>query len=157
MSVVRVTSGRVNAATRPVSMSALVVPPTSGVNTSFDSPKVPWHEAHRVSQTFSPFATLPEPGGRPLKSGRTSMSQARISAGVAARPTPGNGASACAGVESDRTTPVKTGAQSINLGIRHFSARVDFPRLDRVVVVHRARPAHLAQLVDLRLHVAGVV
>ena len=35
------------------------------------------------------WATLPEPLGRPLKSGRTSMSQASISLAVAARPSPG--------------------------------------------------------------------
>jgi hypothetical protein len=49
-----------------------------------DSPKLPWQEAHLASQTSSPWATLPLPGRRPLKSGRTSMSQAWISAGVAA-------------------------------------------------------------------------
>src|SRR5207253_429451 len=92
MSVVRVTSARLNASTRPVSMSVRLVPPTSGVNTSFDSPNVPWHDAHRASQTFSPLATLPDPAGNPVKSGRTSMSHARISAGVAGRPTPGNSA-----------------------------------------------------------------
>ncbi len=35
-----------------------------------------------------PWATEPEPLGRPLKSGRTSMSQAASSFGVAARPMP---------------------------------------------------------------------
>src|SRR5207302_1310539 len=153
MSVVRVTSARLNASTRPVSMSVRLVPPTSGVNTSFDSPNVPWHDAHRASQTFSPLATLPDPAGNPVKSGRTSMSHARISAGVAGRPTPGNSAPAFAGATKSNVasavTPAQTGAQSINLRIRHFPVLAHLPRLDRVVVVNRSGPAHLAQLVDL--------
>jgi hypothetical protein len=88
--VVRATSPVTSVPTRPALTSAAVVPPTSGVNTSFDSPNVPWHEAHLSSQTFWPMATLPDPAGSPLKSGRTSMSQALISAGVAGRPMPGN-------------------------------------------------------------------
>ena len=39
-------------------------------------------------QTSCPLATEPEPLGRPLKSGRTSMFHAATSFGVAARPTP---------------------------------------------------------------------
>ncbi len=72
-------------------MSSLVVPPTIGVNTSVDSPKVPWHDAHFSSQTSWPFATEPDPGGSPLKSARTSMSQAAISSRVAGRPTAAQG------------------------------------------------------------------
>jgi hypothetical protein len=76
-------------ATRPVFTSSLVVPPTSGVKTSLASPKMPWQEAHLLSQMSWPLATEPDPLGRPLKSGRTSMSQAATSLGVAARPMPG--------------------------------------------------------------------
>ncbi len=69
-------------------MSSFVVPPTSGVKTSLLSPKTPWHDAHFASHTAMPWATEPEPVGRPLKSGRTSMSQAATSPGVAGRPMP---------------------------------------------------------------------
>ena len=62
-----------------------------GVNTSLDSPKVPWHDAHLASQTSMPRSTEPDPGGRPLKSARTSMSQALTSLGVAARPMSAQG------------------------------------------------------------------
>src|ERR1700680_2980369 len=146
MSVVRATSPVTSDFTRPLFISAAVVPPMSGVKTSFDSPNVPWQEAHLSSHTFRPFATLPEPGGRPLKSGRTSMSQAAISAGVAGRPTPGYWPAAAANAASASVTPAQAGAQSINLDIRHFAAVGDLPPLDRVVVIDRARAAHGAQL-----------
>ncbi len=81
--------GSFSRATRPVLMSSLVVPPTIGLKTSLLSPKMPWQEAHLLSQTSMPLATLPDPLGRPLKSGRTSMSQAAISLGVAVRPSAG--------------------------------------------------------------------
>jgi glucokinase len=74
---------------RPVWTSSLVVPPTSGENTSLLSPKTPWQEAHLASQTSMPFSTEPLPAGSPLKSARTSMSQAVTSLAVAARPMPG--------------------------------------------------------------------
>ena len=60
----------------PVLMSSAVVPPISGLKTSFESPNTPWQLAHLASHTSWPLATLPDPAGRPLKSGRTSMSQA---------------------------------------------------------------------------------
>src|SRR5688572_14675534 len=160
MSVVRATSPVTRVPTRPALTSAAVVPPTRGVNTSFDSPNVPWHDAHLSSHTFWPFCTLPDPAGSPLKSGRTSMSHALISAGVAGRPTPGNWAAA--GVASAIVIAAAArqrwaATQSINLDIRHFPALRHLPRLDRVVVVDRAPAAHLAQLVDLGLHVPGLV
>src|SRR4051812_46550915 len=155
MSVVRATSPVTSAFTRPAFTSSAVVPPTSGVNTSFDSPKVPWQEAHFSSQIFCPCATLPEPAGSPLKSGRTSMSHAWISAGVAGRPTPGNRGAASAAKTS--IIAAQAAAQSINLHIAHFPRLRHLPRLDRIVVVDRALPAHRAQLVDLRLHIPGLV
>src|SRR5258706_1428748 len=159
MRVVRATSGFVSDATRPVLMSSAVTPPTRGAKTSFDSPNVPWHDAHFASQTFCPCCTLPDPGGRPLKSGRTSMSHAAISAAVAGRPTPGYG------VPAANVIPAKAGIQDtanavirlIGLDIGHFPTLRDLPRLNRVVVVDRARAAHGAQLVDLRLHVPGLI
>src|SRR5436190_3123 len=104
MSVVRPTSPVTSAAARPDFTSAALVPPTIGANTSFDSPKVPWHDAHFSSQSFWPFCTLPDPGGSPLKSGRTSMSQAFTSAAVAARPTPGNCPAWTLATKDNRTT-----------------------------------------------------
>src|SRR5258706_9996283 len=155
MSVVRATSPVTRDFTRPLRMSSAVVPPTSGAKTSFDSPNVPWQAAHFASHTCWPFATLPEPGGNPLKSGRTSMSHAAISAGVAGRPTPGN----CAATVIPAKARIQTRAKAalISLHIPHLAALGHLPRLDRVVVVDRARSAHRAQLVDLRLHIVGLV
>src|SRR5687767_7624500 len=136
MIIVRPVSGDVSDFTRPALMSAGVVPPIRGENTSFDSPNTPWQEAHFASHTCWPFSTLPDPGGRPLKSGRTSMSHALISAGVAARPTLGNWAPACAGATSKSVTPAQAGAQFlINLDILHLALRRHLPRLVGVVVV----------------------
>src|SRR5688572_32132217 len=158
MSVVRATSPVASDFTRPAFMSAAVVPPTSGVKTSFDSPNVPWQPAHFASHTCWPLATLPDPGGNPLKSGRTSMSQAAISSGVAARPMPGNWVPACAGTTMlARVIPAKAGIQSINLDIRNLARIRQLPRLDRVVVIDRTRSARGAQLVYLGLDVAGLV
>src|SRR5574343_425783 len=50
--------------TRPFLMSSAVVPPISGVNTSFDSPKGPWQEAHFSSNSSWPRSTLHTPLGR---------------------------------------------------------------------------------------------
>src|SRR4030095_8576033 len=48
-------------------------------------------------------------------------------------------------------------ATSVNLNIPHLTVRVDLPRLDRVVVIDRARATHGAQLRDRRLHMPGFV
>src|SRR5574343_205246 len=122
--------------TRPFLMSSLVVPPASGVNTSFDSPKEPWHEAHFSSNTSLPRSTLPLPLGRPLKSGRTSMSQAFTSAGVAWRPTPWKLSKA----DAPPNTLMPSATASIdleNLDIGDLPAFDHFPGLDRVVVIDR--------------------
>src|SRR5690606_32466182 len=160
-------------------MSCFVVPPTIGVNASFDSPKVPWHDAHCASQIASPSETEPDPGGRPLKSARTSMSQAWISERVAGRPMSAHGtrwpASACAPFAAVAAltakmhpTAARTEAPSVahvparmrrspDLDIEHLARVREPPRLDRVVVIGRARAAARAHLVDLRLHRSGLV
>src|SRR6478735_4694421 len=132
-------------------MSSSVVPPTNGLNTSFDSPNTPWQLAHLPSQISMPLATEPAPLGRPWKSGRTSMSQAFTSAGVAARPMPGK--RSCAWTPA---VAARTSAASRNLGnvdIAHLPALLHQPRLDGVVVIDRALAAHLAQLRAGGLHV----
>src|SRR3990167_6110653 len=144
----------VRRATRPVFTSSLVVPPTSGENVEFDSPKMPWQDAHLASHTSWPWLTEPLPLGRPLKSGRTSMSQAATSLGVASRPMPGKAVCASAAPTASRATAISS---SRELNILHLAAFLHQPRLDRVVVIDRARAAHRAVLPVGRLHVAGVV
>src|SRR3569832_764918 len=136
-------------------MSSLVVPPTSGLNTELASPKMPWQLAHFVSHRSCPCATLPEPAGRPLKSGRTSMSHAATSFGVALRPMPGNLSCANAALHSAATA--HAASASTHLDIAHLAALFHQPRLDRVVVIARARAAHAAQLPVIGLHVSRVV
>src|SRR5574343_383841 len=145
--------------TRPFLMSSLVVPPASGVNTSFDSPKEPWHEAHFSSNSSLPRSTLPLPLGRPLKSGRTSISQAFTSAGVAARPTPLKFSKAKPAVEAPRVAKPRLSASIVleNLDIGDLPAFDDFPGLDGVVVIDGLGAAHFAQLAVARLHVAGFI
>src|SRR5512134_1556211 len=108
-------------------MSAAVVPPTSGLNTWFDSPNTPWQDAHLDSHTSWPLATLPDPGGRPLKSGRTSMSHAATSFGVASRPMPGNAALPCAQAPDAHSSTASASALT-DLDILHLAAFLDQPR-----------------------------
>src|SRR5689334_7999222 len=102
-----------------------------------------------------PCATLARPGGRPVPSGRTSMSQPAISAGVAALPKPKVPAACTAGVPASTTASIAIAARrhaSEHLDIAHFSGLVDAPGLDRVVVIDRAAAAHGTELTDRRLH-----
>src|SRR5664280_3010480 len=146
-------------------MSFLDVPPTIGVKTELDSPNSPWHEAHFASQTFVPRSTLPEPVGSPWKSPRTSMFHALISAGVAARPIPDRSGAACALAVNARPAPTSSANRndlaaafiSVDLDVGDIAGLSDAPRLDRVVVIDRPGTARGAELVDLGLHVAGVV
>src|SRR5712691_3785757 len=135
-------------------MSSGLTPPTIGVmKTSVLSPNVPWQDAHWASHITWPLETEPEPLGRPLKSGRTSISQALISAGSAGRPTPGYWAPwAMPALSNARLNIVL-----VNLNIRHIPGIGDFPRLDGVVVIDGLGAAHRAQLIDLRLDVSGLV
>src|SRR5574343_466484 len=141
--------------TLPVLMSSLVVPPASGVNTSFDSPKEPWHEAHFSSNSSLPRSTLPLPLGRRLKSGRTSMSQAFTSAGVAARPTPLKFSKANPAVAAPLRARARIDLENLDIG--DLPAFDDFPGLDGVVVIDGLGAAHLAQLTVARLDIAGFV
>jgi hypothetical protein len=95
--------------------SSFVVPPTSGEKTRLLSPKMPWHDAHLASHTSMPWLTEPEPLGRPLKSGRTSMSQAAISWGVAARPMP------VIAPDCAHELPARTKAANAKAGLRELS------------------------------------
>jgi Flp pilus assembly protein TadG len=110
-----------------------VVPPTSGLKTWLDSPNTPWQEAHLASHTSCPWATEPEPGGRPLKSGRTSMSQAASSLGVAARPTPGYLSALAVGpaiTPSAQARLARASPRSRQLNIFHLAVLLHQPRLN---------------------------
>src|SRR5690625_900615 len=86
------------------------------------------------------------------------MSQAAISAGVAARPSPSSawsGGTADSG--SARARAAVAIAALVHLDIGHLPAFGDAPGLDGVIVIDRARAAHFAQLPITRLHIAGAV
>src|SRR5574343_1619666 len=119
-------------------MSSAVVPPTSGLNTSLDSPKMPWQCAHLPSHTSCPLATEPEPGGKPLKSGRTSMSHLATSLGVAMRPRPGY-LSLCARARPAKATSAVVRMTLRKLDIFHLAVFLHQPGLDGVVVIDRTR------------------
>ena len=158
----------VNEATRPRSISCFVVPPTIGVNISFDSPNVPWQLAQRASQISCPLATLPNPDGSPLKTGRTSMSQAATSAPVAVRPIPGNLSAAVAGSATDININIAPphpppdhphdggggDRRSADLNITDLAVAANFPRLNGIVMVDRARSPDGPQGADRWLHIS---
>src|SRR5262245_43786377 len=83
----------------------------------------------------APSAGVPLPGGRPVPSGRTLMSQAAISAGVSGFPRLG----ACAtAVLEPRTSVSKTAyLRSLRVYMLHLPRALDGPSCDRVVVLAR--------------------
>src|SRR5450432_543124 len=97
-------------------------------------PLAPWHAAQFSSKITLPCATVPLPSGKPLPSGRTSISHAFISSGDAGRPK----STALAG---DETMPATTAAKTV-LGkdIANPPRRIDAPGLLRIVVKQRIRP-----------------
>ena len=99
-----------------------------------------------------PARRVPRPGGRPAPSGRTSMSQPAISLRrspacrsrtAASAPRP-----ACDAAASSAARRARRPARALRATWTLLTSprRVDAPRLDRVVVIDRARAAHRAQL-----------
>ena len=146
-------------ATLPVLISSLVVPPAMGVKTSLDSPKVPWQLAHCFSQRSWPLATEPDPAGSPLKSGRTSISHAATSAGVALRPIfkyagfafAAGALCAIALVFAETASATNRRVLRIDLdivialadlNIADLAIGINLPRLNCIVVIDRARTAY---------------
>ena len=126
------------------------------------SPNTPWQVAHLVSHNNMPSATLPRPAGRPLKSARTSMSQAATSCTVALRPMPANvlPVPLCANVAmlhissaaaNPACTPQRRRSAQLHIGdLTTFSHR---PGLNGVVVIDRTVAANSAQLAVVGLYV----
>src|SRR5699024_2011185 len=124
---------------RPVLMSSSVVPPIRGVKNELLSAKDPWQEAQVDSQSSSPSSTVPCPFGRPLKSGRTSMSQASTSVSVAARPSPYSDWAAAGSVNNAPASPTPTAiaVRLLHVNIANLPAFGNFPGLNGVVVIDR--------------------
>src|SRR5215831_21382034 len=85
----------------------------------------------------APSAALPLPGGRPVPSGRTLISQAAISRGVIGLPRFG----VCAKAQIEPVTSINTmthGA-SLRVYIFHLATTFNGPTCDRVVMFVRKR------------------
>src|SRR6185312_4948561 len=110
-----------------------------------------------------PSETVPRPSGRPCPSGRTSMSQAATSSGVATRPMPSlppaaasEASCAVATMAVPNSNPAAKPSLR-NLDILDHSVGADMPGLDAIVVVDGIGAAHRAQFLLGRLHEALVV
>src|SRR5690242_17605821 len=117
----------------------------------------------------SPCFAVPLPGGRPMPSGRISMSHPAISAGLASRPMPrclNVSEGVCSwlafGAAATAPAPIATmlapnSAPLTHLDIFDLAVLLDMPGLDAVVVVDRIDAAVFAKLRLARLHVAALV
>ena len=114
-------------------------------------------------KSFSPWATVPLPSGSPCPSGRTSMSQPRISSAVGARPMLYFGQLFASGFSPARSgVPIRQAkaAAANNLGnfnILDLTIGQYVPGLDTVVVIDRIDAADLAEFDLGRLHISGLV
>src|SRR5437016_3532363 len=124
----------------------------------------------------APSAGVPLPGGRPVPSGRTLMSQAAICAGVSGLPRFGVCAKAALALRTIVSMTRNLGLRfravaltlcaSLRIYMLHLSATLDCPTRDGIVVFVREsgygwNPRGLAasshELGSSRLHVAGLV
>src|SRR5438094_244640 len=130
-------------------------------------PVLPWHAAHLRSYSTAPCTGLPLPGGRPVPSAITSMSQALISSAVAGLPKP-NVAGAPGGPASvslrpqppprSPSTTTTNAPRTLTIGLeRHGAVPPHPPRSDVIEMVVGAQAACLPELLQGRLHVAGLV
>src|SRR3954453_23448833 len=101
------------------------MPPTKGGTPSPPSPFAPWHLAPRRVKISSPCWTVPLPGGSPVPSAATSMSQPAICSGVAGLPKP-------------------NGPLGVDIG--DLSIGRDGPRFDGVVVIEGVDSSGFHQL-----------
>src|ERR1700741_3079749 len=116
------------------------------------TPFSPWQAAPFSTKTSVPWATVPLPCGRPLPSGRTSMSHSAISFGVAVRPK-----SEAAAEEISANAIAPESCAILRQDILDPSRLVDAPGLLRVVMKQGVRPHRRDEGVSIRLHVALLV
>ena len=131
--------------------------------------------ALRVPDLLAPRATLPDPlrqalevgahvdvpGRRSRRASRLGRCRHRSLRRAGVMPARRRAVPATPSLARDRraTQPTEHERRRLHQACTLLTspARSTLPRLDRVVVIDRARAAHRAQLVDLRLHVAGLV
>src|SRR6267378_2969948 len=140
-------------------------PPNSGAGArGLPFPPSPWHAEHFSAKTRAPWTAVPLPGGRPVPSGITAMSQALMSASEIGFPSRGVWASAAPEPKASARTRATDG-----LSVNMFDLPVAGypPAGDAVVVLVGEREKIRNRLLGLaphghelgtsRLRVAGFV
>src|ERR1700732_3127865 len=117
----------------PPSRLAWGGPPTSGPAMP-PSPFSPWQAAHFRLKIGAPCAEVPLPGGRPVPSGMTKMSQAARSEGLTGLPRLGPSAKAAPAASANASTE-QTASSRIDMLDLPFG--VDRPAGDGVEVLAR--------------------
>src|SRR5205823_12164388 len=84
-------------------------PPNSGAGArGLPFPPSPWHAEHFSAKTRAPWTAVPLPGGKPVPSGITAMSQALMSASEIGCPSRGVWASAAPEPKTSARTKART-------------------------------------------------
>src|SRR5438552_16803835 len=140
-------------------------PPNSGAGArGLPFPPSPWHAEHFSAKTRAPWTAVPLPGGKPVPSGITAMSQALMSASEIGFPSRGVWASAAPEPKTSARTKART---SLSVDMFDLPIAADPPARDAVVVLVGERENIRTRLLGLappgdergasRLRVAGFV
>src|ERR1700681_2821282 len=113
----------------PPSRLACGGPPTSGPAMP-PSPFSPWQAAHFCLKIGAPWAEVPLPGGRPVPSGMTKMSQAARSEGLTGLPRLGVSATAAPAARATASAAAPT--ESLRIDMLDLPFGVDRPAGDGV-------------------------
>src|SRR5207302_2763415 len=96
-------------------------PPNSGAGAGgLPFPPSPWHPEHSSANTRAPCVAVPLPGGRPVPSGITAVSQALMSASEIGFPSRGVWASA-----APEPTAIARTREPDGLGVHRIELHVD--------------------------------
>src|SRR5580700_8309224 len=140
--------------------------PGALVSAAFDPPwpSLPWQGSHFCAKIAAPWAGVPLPGGNPLPSGPTLMSQSARSASLTGLPSPGRSAAVAAADKP--STSASEMARRLPVDMLGLPIAVDGPAGDDVHVPHREgghrnvdlRSATLGEhLLARGLNIAGLV
>src|ERR1700692_523131 len=116
----------------PPSRLAWGGPPTSGPAMP-PSPFSPWQAAHFCLKIGAPCAEVPLPGGRPVPSGMTKMSQAARSEGLTGLPRLGPSAKAAAAARANASETPQS--ESLRIDMLDSPFGIDRPTGDGVEVL----------------------
>src|SRR5215471_6178942 len=139
--------------------------PGALISVAFDPPwpPSPWQAWHFCAKIAAPCCEVPLPGGNPLPSGPTLMSQSARSASVTGLPSPGSSAAIAPAPQS---ASANAQVKSLAVDMLDLPLLVDRPAGDDVHVPHRegghrhvdlGRAALGEHLLARRLYVAGLI